>query len=137
MHVITAPGTCRAVETFLAEYLLHRHLHHLVETTVKTDRSHVDVTPFHSCATFQNSTLTSQKQLHLHCRPISWVNDNKICDTAAYGILVDFQVPSRDNSICLRNMKSESVLRHWNSADNSIIVQYFVKKLGRNSEICT
>jgi len=112
MYVIAAPRTCRAVETFFGECLLHRHLHHLVETTVKTDRSRVDVTPFHSCATFQNSMLMSQKPLHLHSRLISRANDNKIRDPDAYGGLVDFQVPSRDNSICLRNTKSESVLRH-------------------------
>jgi len=70
------------------------------------------LTLFHSCATFQNSTLMSQKQLHLHCRLISRANDNKIRDPDAYGGLVDFQVPSRDNSICLRNSNSESVLRY-------------------------
>jgi hypothetical protein len=42
----------------------------------------------------------------------SRANDNNIRDPDAFGVLADFQVPSRDNSVCLRNMKSETVLRH-------------------------
>lgn len=51
----------------------------------------------------------SQDPLHVRFLQRNTFNDNT-CDLDAYGGLVDFQVPTSDNSTRLSNLRSGSVL---------------------------
>jgi hypothetical protein len=107
------------VEKFLAEQslmpLLYGLLSHLLGTPLKRDRFHENVTLVHrSCVTFPHTAWMSQQPLHLRClqrskgqgpqKKRSHIRQSiYLCGEDDDGTLVNFRVPSSDNSVCSHN----------------------------------